>query len=94
MRRDKLAVSTWEGLKTIHPKAAGLDIGSAEIWVAVAPDRPAEPVRKFGTFTPDLHALADHLVACGVDSVVMESTGCTGSRCTRSWRPAAWRSSW
>ena len=75
MRRDKPAVSTWEGLKIIHPKAAGLDIGSEEIWVAVAPDRPAEPVRKFGTCTPDLHALADHLVACGVDSVVMESTG-------------------
>jgi transposase len=75
MRRDKPAVSTWEGLKVIHPQAAGLDIGSAEIWVAVAPDRSTEPVRKFGTFTPDLHALADHLVACGVDSVVMESTG-------------------
>jgi transposase len=75
MRRDKPAVSTWEGLKVIHPNAAGLDIGSEEIWVAVAPDRTAEPVRKFGTFTPDLHALADWLVACGVDSVVMESTG-------------------
>ncbi len=75
MRRDKPVVSTWEGLKVIHPNAAGLDIGSAEIWVAAAPGRTAEPVRKFGTFTPDLHALADHLVSCEVDSVVMESTG-------------------
>jgi len=75
MHRDKPAVSTWEGLKVIHPNAAGLDIGSEEIWAAVAPGRTAEPVRKFGTFTPDLHALADWLTACGVDTVVMESTG-------------------
>jgi hypothetical protein len=38
--------------------AAGLDIGSAEIVVAVPPDRDPEPVRVFATFTPDLHALA------------------------------------
>ena len=62
----------------IHPNAAGLDIGSEEIWAAVAPDRTAEPVRKFGTFTPDLQALADWLIACGVDTVALESTGvCT-----------------
>ena len=65
MRRDKPAVSTWEGLKVIHPNTAGLDIGSEEIWVAVAPGRTDAPVRKFGTFTPDLHALADHLIAYG-----------------------------
>jgi len=75
MRRNKPAANTWEGLKVIHPHAAGLDIGSEEIWAAVAPGQTVEPVRKFGTFTPDLHALADHLVACGTDSVVMESTG-------------------
>ena len=68
-------MSAWEGLKVIHPNAAGLDIGSAEIWAAVAPDRTAEPVRKFGTFTPDLQALADWLIACGVDTVALESTG-------------------
>ena len=75
MGRKQSQVSAWEGLKVIHPNAAGLDIGSEEIWAAVAPDRTAEPVRKFGTFTPDLHALADWLTACGVDTVAMESTG-------------------
>ena len=75
MGRKQSQVSAWEGLKVIHPNAAGLDIGSEEIWAAVAPDRTAEPVRKFGTFTPDLYALADWLAACGVDTVVMESTG-------------------
>ena len=75
MGRTKSQASAWEGLKVIHPNAAGLDIGSEEIWAAVAPDRTAEPVRKFGTFTPDLQALADWLIACGVDTVALESTG-------------------
>jgi transposase len=75
MGRKQSQVSAWEGLKVIHPNASGLDIGSEEIWAAVAPDRTAEPVRKFGTFTPDLYALADWLAASGVDTVVMESTG-------------------
>jgi transposase len=76
MGRKKSQTSTsWDGLKVIHPNAAGLDIGSEEIWAAVAPECMVEAVRKFGTFTPDLHALADWLTACGVDTVVMESTG-------------------
>jgi transposase len=32
-------------------------------------------VRKFGTYTPDLEALADWLKRCDVDTVAMESTG-------------------
>jgi transposase len=59
----------------LNPHAAGLDIGSEEIWVAVPADRESPPVRVFGTFTPDLEALADWLQACGVETVVMESTG-------------------
>jgi len=46
----------------VHPNAAGLDIGSEEIWAAVPPDRMAEPARKFGTFTPDLQALAASVI--------------------------------
>jgi transposase len=73
MRRKQTV--RWEGLKVIHPNAAGLDIDSEEIWAAVPPDRTTEPVRKFGTYTPDLHALADWLTACGIDTVAMEATG-------------------
>lgn len=62
-------------LACVYPNAAGLDIGSAEIVVAVPPERDSEPVRVFATFTPDLHALVSWLVACGSDTVVMESTG-------------------
>ena len=62
-------------LPLIHPHAAGLDIGLAEIWVAVPAGSDREPVRAFPTYTPDLIALGDWLTACGVRSVAMESTG-------------------
>ena len=58
-----------------HPNAAGIDIGSASHFVAVPPDRDDQPVREFASFTADLHALADWLTLCGVDTVAMESTG-------------------
>jgi len=64
-----------EDLSCVHPNAAGLDIGSEEIVVAVPRDRDPQPVRVFRTFTPDLHALVAWLVACGIDTVAMESTG-------------------
>ncbi len=62
-------------LACVHPNAAALDIGSEEIVVAVPPDRDPEPVRVFQTFTADLQALVAWLVACGIDTVDMESTG-------------------
>ncbi|MDP9314020.1 MAG: IS110 family transposase [Chloroflexota bacterium] len=62
-------------LACVHPNAAGLDIGSEEIVVAVPPERDSEPVRVFPTFTVDLHALVAWLVACGIDTVALESTG-------------------
>jgi transposase len=62
-------------LTITHPNAAGIDIGCASHFVAVPPDRDDESVREFPSFTVDLNALADWLAACGVDTVVMESTG-------------------
>ena len=62
-------------LEVIHPHAAGLDIGKQEIWAAVPPGTQAPSVRVFGTFTPDLHTLVDWLLACGVTTVALESTG-------------------
>jgi transposase len=57
------------------PHAAGIDIGATEIYVCVPLDRDPQPIRRFGTFTPDLWALAAWLQQCGVTSVAMESTG-------------------
>jgi transposase len=62
-------------LKVLYPNAAGIDVGSAQHYVAVPAQRCAQPVREFGCFTEDLIALADWLVQCGVDTVAMESTG-------------------
>jgi transposase len=62
-------------LATLHPHAAGLDIGAREIYVAVPPGSGPRPVRSFPTFTEDLHALRDWLQECGVTTVAMESTG-------------------
>jgi transposase len=64
-----------DNLACVHPNAAGLDIGSEEIVVAVPADRDPQPVRVFQTFTADLHALLAWLRACGIDTVAMESTG-------------------
>jgi len=59
----------------LEPDAAGIDIGAEEIYVAVPPDRDEEPVRRFSSFTCDLHALAVWLERCHIRTVAMESTG-------------------
>src|SRR5664280_2760179 len=58
-----------------YPNAAGIDIGASSHFVAVPTDRDDQPVREFASFTEDLHAIADWLTACGIDTVAMESTG-------------------
>ena len=65
----------WKALEIVHPDAAGIDVGGSEHWVAVGPDRDPEPVRRFGCFTADLHEMGRWLVAKGVRSVAMQSTG-------------------
>ena len=62
-------------LQVVNPHAAAVDIGATEHWVAVPPDRDTQPVRRFGTCTIDLEAIADWLLACDVTTVAMESTG-------------------
>jgi len=63
------------GLDVVHPNAAGIDIGNESHFVAVPPDRDAEPVREFGSWTADLERLAVWLKACGIKTVAMQSTG-------------------
>src|SRR6266567_2405663 len=63
-RRKELARRIWSdqpGLDVVHRDAAGIDIGSREHYVAVGPDRDAEPVRVFGCFTTDLRRMAEWL---------------------------------
>jgi transposase len=60
---------------TVEANAAGLDFGARKVFAAVPPDRDPQPVRSFDTFTEDLEKLADWLLARGIGSVAMESTG-------------------
>ena len=62
-------------LELINAHAAGIDIGSCEHWVCVAPSSTEKNIQSFGCFTPDLIELADWLIECQVHSVAMEATG-------------------
>jgi len=75
MSRSLAPAKETESLIIVNPDAAGLDIGQDEIWVCVPADREAPAVRPFGTYTPDLNALADWLEACQIRTVALESTG-------------------
>lgn len=73
--KERKAAVSMDAMSLMNANAAGLDIGSEEIWVCVPADRDAQPVRKFGTYTPDLHDLAQWLKMCDIETVAMESTG-------------------
>jgi transposase len=62
-------------LPVIHERAAGIDVGSRFHVVAVGGDLCEEPVQTFQAFTSDLQRMADWLVAIGIETVAMESTG-------------------
>jgi transposase len=64
-----------EAWELINAHAAGVDIGSREHWACVPARATERPVRKFGTFTADLEALAQWFKECGVTTVAMEATG-------------------
>ena len=59
----------------VFPNAAGIDVGASSHWVAVPRHATDDPVREFGAMTDDLNAMAGWLLACGVDTVALESTG-------------------
>ncbi len=63
------------GVAVLNTDAAGLDVGSEEIFACVPVERCEQPVQRFGTFTPDLQALGAWLIACGIKTVALESTG-------------------
>ena len=71
-RKQRIAID--ESWDLINPNAAGIDLASREHWVAVPAGRDSVSVRRFGTFTADLEAMADWLKACGVTTVAMEAT--------------------
>ena len=74
-RNGKKETQKQKSLPFIQPDAAGIDIGATEIYVAVPEERDNRSVRKFATFTEELHRLADWLMACSIKTVAIESTG-------------------
>jgi hypothetical protein len=63
------------GLSIVHPNAAGIDVGNESHFVAVPPDRDAQPVREFGCWTADLIRMAEWLKGCGIETVAVQATG-------------------
>ena len=57
----------------INPRAAGIDIGSKEHFVAIGQGK--EHVKKFGVYTEDLKELTQYLLNNGITTVAIESTG-------------------
>jgi transposase len=80
-------------LQTLHPHAAGIDVGATAVGVCVPPSAVASPllgvprgptglppqVRRFGAFTAALHAIAAWLRQCQVTPVARASTGVSWS---------------
>jgi len=67
-----------EKLEPIHRRAAGIDIGSAENYVAVPAEcvGPGESaVRVFGVFSEQQDTLVEWLRSCQISTVAMEATG-------------------
>lgn len=65
-------------MPTVHPHAAGIDLGNTAHFVCVPTDSvPAgqNPVRQFGVFNPQLDEMVEWLKQCRIRTVAMESTG-------------------
>ena len=62
-------------LKIVHPDAAGIDVGNASHFVSVPAGRAPHPVQEFGSWTADLHRMAEWLNSCGIRTVALQSTG-------------------
>jgi transposase len=63
------------GLEIVNRNVAGIDVGNESHFVAVPPGRDAQPVQEFGSWTADLQRMAEWLKTCGIETIVMQSTG-------------------
>ena len=60
-------------LDVVNPHAAGIDVGSRSHFVAIG--QTDEDVKEFGVYNEDLLTLTQWLLANGIRTVAMESTG-------------------
>ena len=52
---------------TVHPEAAGLDLGSTEVYAAVRPERDPDPIRNFASISGRSRSIS---VSLGWDSLL------------------------
>lgn len=62
-------------LGVIYPNSAGIDVGSMNMVVSYQGTQGGSQVREYGSYTQELHALAQELKRAGVSQVAMEATG-------------------
>ena len=74
-RKKRKKGMCYQDRPVLEQRAAGIDIGAREIWVAVPPELCPDAVRAFASFTEDLGALVEWLISLGIRTVAMESTG-------------------
>ena len=74
-RNSSKKIKPIQPLTAINPDAAGIDLGSAEIFVCVPYDRDPDFIRRFQTFTSDLYTILEWLKSCRIKTVAMEATG-------------------
>lgn len=74
----KITAKDLKSLPVLHLHAAGIDVGGAEPYVALPAHCDPQPVRRCGSFTADLHRLAQWLKACRIQTVAMQATGVYG----------------
>ena len=63
----------FEKMPVVNLAAAGIDVGSRSHFVAIGQNH--KDVKEFGVYTENLHALCKHLLANGITTVALESTG-------------------
>src|SRR5437660_9676582 len=63
------------GWEIVHTNVAGVDVGNESHFIAVDPRMSEQPVREFGSWTAALQDMAMWLKECGVQRVVMQTTG-------------------
>src|SRR5438128_6218426 len=73
-----VAAKPLDQMEPVHRRAAGIDVGSAENYVAIPPEglAPGESaVRVFGVFSAEQDALVEWLKSHQITTVAMEATG-------------------
>src|SRR5437764_3757746 len=63
------------GWEIVHRNVAGIDVGNESHFVCVDPQRATPSVREFGSWTAALKETVEWLKSCGIQRVVMQTTG-------------------